>query len=59
MPKPKLSKEEIDAQYEVYDRIPMSTPDEWGDLESFVLGKWKDAPDSSDQPSPEGSAVSG
>ncbi len=30
-------KAEIDAQYEVYDRIPMNTPDEWGDLESFAL----------------------
>jgi len=27
---------EIDAQYEVYDRIPLSTPDAWGDLESFL-----------------------
>ena len=30
-------KAEIDAQYEVYDRIPMNTPDEWGDLESWAL----------------------
>lgn len=30
-------KAEIDAQYEVYDRIPMDTPDEWGDLESWAL----------------------
>lgn len=29
-------KAEIDAQYEVYDRVPMSTPDAWGDLESFL-----------------------
>ncbi|MDE0498807.1 MAG: antitoxin MazE5 [Acidimicrobiaceae bacterium] len=27
---------EIDAQYEVYDRVPLSTPDAWGDLESFL-----------------------
>ena len=27
---------EIDAGYEVYDRIPLNAPDEWGDLESFV-----------------------
>lgn len=40
-------KAEIDAQYEVYDRIPMHTPDEWGDLESFVSAKWGNAPDSS------------
>lgn len=26
---------EIDKSYEVYDRIPLSTPDEWGDLQSF------------------------
>ena len=46
---------EIDAAYEVYDRLPMSTPDEWGDLESFVVGKWGDAADrhdaAADQPS--------
>ncbi|WP_420445769.1 DUF2191 domain-containing protein [Candidatus Poriferisodalis sp.] len=35
---------EIDAAYEAYDRIPMNTPDAWGDLESFVLAKWGDAP---------------
>ena len=29
-------KAEIDASYEVYDRIPLNTPDEWGDLESFM-----------------------
>lgn len=29
---------EIDAAYGVYDEIPLSTPDEWGDLES-----WHDA----------------
>ncbi|WP_420437492.1 DUF2191 domain-containing protein [Candidatus Poriferisodalis sp.] len=29
-------KAEIDAQYEVYDRIPLSAPDKWGDLESFL-----------------------
>ena len=27
---------EIDAAYEVYDRLPLNAPDEWGDLESFV-----------------------
>jgi len=26
---------EIDASYESYDRIPLDTPDEWGDLQSF------------------------
>jgi hypothetical protein len=26
---------EIDAAYAVYDEIPLSTPDEWGDLESW------------------------
>ncbi len=26
---------EIDAAYEVYDRIPLNTPDAWGDLASF------------------------
>ena len=35
---------EIDAAYEVYDRLPLSAPDEWGDLESFVTAKWRDAP---------------
>lgn len=30
-------KAEIDAQYAVYDSLPMNTPDEWGDLESFAL----------------------
>ncbi len=27
---------EIDKSYEAYDRIPLDTPDEWGDLESFM-----------------------
>lgn len=27
---------EIDRSYEAYDRIPIDTPDEWGDLESFM-----------------------
>ncbi len=27
---------EIDKSYEAYDRVPLDTPDEWGDLESFV-----------------------
>ncbi|WP_420622336.1 DUF2191 domain-containing protein [Candidatus Poriferisodalis sp.] len=35
---------EIDAEYEVYDRIPLNTPDEWGDLESFITAKWGDPP---------------
>ena len=26
---------EIDAGYAAYDRIPLHTPDAWGDLESF------------------------
>lgn len=26
---------EIDASYEVYDRIPLNAPDAWGDLESW------------------------
>ncbi len=26
---------EIDAAYAVYDTIPLSTPDAWGDLESW------------------------
>ena len=26
---------EIDAAYEVYDRLPLDEPDEWGDLASF------------------------
>ena len=26
---------DIDAAYEVYDRIPLDTPAEWGNLESF------------------------
>lgn len=38
-------KAEIDAQYEVYDRIPLSAPDEWGDLESFITAKWGDPPE--------------
>lgn len=29
---------EIDRQYEAYDRIPLDTPDAWGDLAS-----WRDA----------------
>lgn len=29
-------KAEIDRSYEAYDRIPLNTPDEWGDLESFM-----------------------
>lgn len=36
---------EIDAAYEVYERLPLNTPDEWGDLESFVTAKWGDPPD--------------
>jgi antitoxin MazE5 len=31
---------EIDAAYEAYDRIPLDTPDEWGDLAS-----WREAAD--------------
>ena len=27
---------EIDKSYEAYERVPLGTPDEWGDLESFV-----------------------
>lgn len=27
---------EIDASYAAYERLPLSTPDEWGDLESFI-----------------------
>lgn len=27
---------EIDASYAAYDLMPLSTPDEWGDLESFM-----------------------
>lgn len=27
---------EIDASYAVYEQIPLSAPDEWGDLESFL-----------------------
>ena len=27
---------EIDTQFEVYDRLPLSTPDAWGDLESWL-----------------------
>jgi hypothetical protein len=26
---------ELDAQYEVYDRMPLAVPDEWGDLAAF------------------------
>lgn len=26
---------EIDAAYAAYDRVPLSEPDEWGDLTSF------------------------
>ena len=26
---------EIDAAYAAYDDVPLSTPDEWGDLESW------------------------
>lgn len=26
---------EIDDAYSAYDRVPLSEPDEWGDLESF------------------------
>lgn len=26
---------EIDASYAAYDEVPLSTPDEWGDLESW------------------------
>ncbi len=62
MPEPKLSKEEIDRQYEVYDRIPMSTPDAWGDLESFALANLRDASEPEDiwdEWSPEGDAVTG
>ena len=29
-------KAEIDRSYEAYDRIPLNTPDEWGDMESFL-----------------------
>lgn len=27
---------EIDASYAIYEQIPLSAPDEWGDLESFL-----------------------
>lgn len=27
---------EIDATYEAYEQIPLDTPDEWGDLQSFL-----------------------
>ena len=27
--------DEVDRSYEVYDRRPLSEPDEWGDLASF------------------------
>ncbi|HSV40544.1 MAG TPA: type II toxin-antitoxin system CcdA family antitoxin [Nocardioidaceae bacterium] len=27
----------IDASYAAYDEIPMNTPDEWGDLESWRI----------------------
>lgn len=27
---------EIDASYAIYEQIPLSAPDEWGDLESFM-----------------------
>jgi len=27
---------EIDRSYEAYDRMPLDTPDEWGDLASFL-----------------------
>lgn len=26
---------DIDAAYATYDRVPLDTPDEWGDLHSF------------------------
>ncbi len=26
---------EIDAEYAAYDRVPLDTPDEWGDLSSW------------------------
>jgi hypothetical protein len=26
---------EIDAAYQAYERLPLDTPDEWGDLASF------------------------
>lgn len=27
---------EIDAQYAAYDELPLSTPDEWGNVEAFL-----------------------
>ena len=27
---------EIDAAYAAYERLPLDTPDEWGDLASFL-----------------------
>ena len=27
---------EIDAQYSAYDDVPLSAPDEWGDVEAFL-----------------------
>jgi len=27
---------EIDRSYDAYDRMPLDTPDEWGDLASFL-----------------------
>lgn len=36
-----MSNEEIDRMYEVYERVPLNTPDEWGDLESFALANLK------------------
>ena len=35
---------DIDASYSAYDRLPLSTPDEWGDLESFI-GSLERAPE--------------
>jgi len=47
---------EIDRSYEAYDRIPLNTPDEWGDMESFLdslhaaeVSLPQRAPDAADQ----------
>lgn len=29
-------RDEIDAKYEAYERLPLDTPDDWGNLESWL-----------------------
>ncbi len=29
----------IDRQYEAYASVPLDSPDDWGDLESFLAGR--------------------